>query len=60
MGFEKFRSCLGMESKALKQSDNETDSVRAGKFEIGRRRKLAVNFDDLLEKNGDGAYAVPE
>jgi len=49
-----------MESKALKQSDNETDSVRAGKFEIGRRRKLAVNFDDLLEKNGDGAYAVPE
>ena len=49
-----------MESKALQQSDNETDSVWAGEFEIGRRWEFAVDFDDLLKKYGDSSYTVPK
>lgn len=48
-----------MESEALKEAYNEANSVGTGEFEVGRGREFSVDFDDLLEENGDGSYAVP-
>lgn len=49
-----------MKSQTLKKADNETDSVRTGEFEVGRWWELTVDFDDFLEKYGDGTNAVPQ
>lgn len=49
-----------MKSKALKKANNEADSVWACKFEVWWRRQFAVNFNDLLKENGDGAHTVPK
>ena len=48
-----------MKSEALKEAYNEAYSVRTGEFEVGRRREFSVDFDDLLEENGNGTYTVP-
>lgn len=49
-----------MQSQALKKTNNETNSVGAGEFKIGWRRKLTVDLNDLLQQDCDGAYTVPQ
>ena len=60
MGFQKFRSGLWMKRKALQQSNNQADSIGAGKFQVGRWTQLAINLNDFLKQNGNGSHTVPQ
>lgn len=49
-----------MQSQTLQQTDDQTDSIGTGKFEVGRRGEFGVYFYDLLQQNSDGAYRMPQ
>jgi hypothetical protein len=60
VGLEELLAGLGVEGEALEESDDETDAVGTGEFEVGRGRQLRVDLDYFLEEDGDGAYGVPQ
>lgn len=49
-----------MQSKTLKQSHHQADTIRTRQFQVGRGWKLWVDLNDLLKKNRYGAHRVPE
>lgn len=59
MGLQKFWSGLRMQGQALEQSYNKTDSVGTGELQIGWRRELTVNLNNLLEQDRDSSNTVP-
>ena len=44
----------------MKKTNNETNSVGAGEFKVGWRRKLTVDLNNLLQQDCDGSYTVPQ
>lgn len=60
MGFKKFLAGLGVESQTLEKTYDEADAVWTGEFEVGGRREFWIDFNDLLEKDGDCSNWVPE
>jgi hypothetical protein len=60
VGFEELGACLGVKREALQQANNETDPVGTGELEIGRRRELSINLNNLLQQYGNGAHTIPE